>query len=173
MYNSSRMSISHPSAVIAIQNFLSYLLSLGPIFIPSHRPLPQGDFFPKSNVFLSGSEGRLSTKIEVDQFNSFWDILLTHEYRHKLSNRPCPGCNTGAGFNNNILYNCSLPTATHDVSLVFKSLDLITGKSNLTTTWDTLAVSDVCCHGSTFSWQQGLTKTEGKILALGLNQNWR
>ncbi len=68
--NSNYMSKSRRLGVKAIQNFFSYLLSLGSNFDPPHPPLPHGDFFQNRMVSsLAWVRGKASTKNEVDIFN--------------------------------------------------------------------------------------------------------
>ncbi len=83
--NSNYMSNLHRSGVIATRKFFSCLLSLGPNFDPNPHPPPHhpsptltpGWFFSKLNGFPPWVRRKASTKNEVDQFNIFWDILLT------------------------------------------------------------------------------------------------
>lgn len=55
-----------------------------------------------------------------------------------------------------------VPAATHDVTRLLEVCDLIAGETDLSSSWDTFASFHVLCHGSTFTWQQGVTETGGR-----------
>lgn len=55
-----------------------------------------------------------------------------------------------------------VPATTHHIARFLKVCNLITGETNFSSSWDTFASSDKLCHGSTFTRQQCVTKTEGK-----------
>lgn len=55
----------------------------------------------------------------------------------------------------------AIPAAAHHVSRLLKVCDLIAGETNLSSSRDTFACFHVLCHGSTFTWQQRMTKTGG------------
>ena len=63
--NSNYVSNSHRLGVIATRRIFSYPSSLEPNFDPPHPPLARGDFFPESNGFRLGSEGRSPSKMKL------------------------------------------------------------------------------------------------------------
>ena len=52
-----------------------------------------------------------------------------------------------------------IPASTHHKALVLKMSDFIWCETNLTSSRNSLTLSNVGRHSSTFSWQQCLTKT--------------
>lgn len=55
-----------------------------------------------------------------------------------------------------------IPAATHNISRLLKVCYLIAGETDFSSSGDPFAGFHILCHGSTFTWQQRVTKTAEK-----------